>query len=207
MPDPRTQEMQKKQGPESGLKPVPSIEFVTHQLSIGDLNDLCDATEDAIKAGGGFGWIHLPNRNLLERFWQGVLAMPARMLFVARLDGTICGAAQLILPPRSNEAQAYAVQLSGLFIAPWARGQGLSRRLLEYMEKTAQRKGFAVINVDLRESQKAAIQLYESAHYELIGRHPYYAAADGEFLAGRYYCKLLQQLDQIDPASREENGF
>lgn len=191
---------------QTGLKPVPSVELVTQSLSIGDLNDLCDATEEAINAGGGFGWIHLPNRNLLERFWQGVLAMPARMLFVARLDNVICGAAQLILPPRSNEAQSYHVQLSGLFIAPWARGQGLSRRLLDHIEKTARRKGFAVINVDLRETQTAGIQLYDSAGYTLIGKNPCYAVVDGEFIAGRYYYKQIQQLDQIDPASREEEA-
>lgn len=171
--------------------------MVTNGLSVGDLNDLCDATEEAINAGGGFGWIHLPNRNLLERFWQGVLIMPARMLFVARLDGVICGAAQLCLPPRNNEAQSFNIQLSGLFISPWARGQGLSRRLLDYAEKTAMKKGFAVMNLDLRESQDAAIQLYESAGYELVGKNPHYAAVDGKFVAGRYYSKLLQPLENI----------
>ena len=194
--------MTSEQMQKTGLKPVPSVEWVSQPLSIGDLNDLCDATEDAINAGG-FGWIHLPNRNLLERFWQGVLAMPARMLFVARLDNVICGAAQLILPPRSNEAQSYNTQISGLFIAPWARGQGLSRRLLDIVEKTATRKGFAVINIDLRETQDAAIQLYESANYTLIGKHPNYAVVDGKFVAGRSYYKLIQPLENIDPNNRD----
>jgi len=188
---------------QTALKPVPTVELVEQPLSIGDLNDLCDATEEAISAGGGFGWIHLPNRNLLERFWQGVLAMPARLLFVARLDNTICGAAQIILPTRSNEAQSYNVQLSGLFISPWARGQGLSRKLLDYIEKTVTKKGFAIINIDLRETQEAAIQLYESTGYQQIGRHPNYAVVDGQFIAGRYYFKQLQSLDKIDPETRE----
>ncbi len=190
----------------TGLKPVPSVELVTQPLSEGDLNDLCDATEDAIKAGGGFGWIQLPNRNLLERFWQGVLAMPQRLLFVARLDNVICGTAQLILPPRSNEAQAYHVQLTGLFIAPWARGQGLSRRLLDFVEKTAQHKSFAVINIDLRETQEAAIQLYESAGYNMIGEHPLYAVVNGKFVAGRSYYKQIQPIENIDPKAQEHNS-
>ena len=113
----------------SALKPIPSVELVTEPLSVGDLNDLCDATEAAIEAGGGFGWVQLPNRGLLERFWQGVLAMPVRMLFTARLDGVICGSAQIIRPPKNNEAQAFAATLTGLFISPWARGQGLSTAL------------------------------------------------------------------------------
>lgn len=189
--------MTSEQAQHTSLKPVPSVELITHALTIGDLNDLCDATEEAIQAGGGFGWIHLPNRNLLERFWQGVLIMPARMLFVARLDGVICGAAQLCLPPRNNEAQSFSAQLSGLFISPWARGQGLSRRLLDFTEKTAIKKGLAVINLDVRETQDAAIQLYESAGYQLVGRHPYYASVNGKLVAGRYYCKLLQPLENI----------
>lgn len=173
------------------LKPIPSVELVSGGLSPNDLNDLCDATEAAIEAGGGFGWVQLPNRDLLERFWQGVLAMPARMLFVARLDGVICGTAQLIRPPKNNEAQSFAAEISGLFIAPWARGQGLSRRLLDFVEKTALKEGYAVINLDLRETQEAGIKLYESTGYKLIGRHPYYARVKGQIVEGRYYYKVI----------------
>lgn len=177
--------------PQKSLKPIASVDVVTENLSVGDLNDLCDATEEAIEAGGGFGWIELPNRNILERFWQGVMAMPVRILLVARLDGVICGTAQLVRPPKNNEAQASSVTITGLFIAPWARGQGLSRRLLDLAEKTAMKEGFKVINLDIRETQAAAIKLYESNGYHLIGTHPYYALIDDQYVAGRYYYKQL----------------
>lgn len=177
--------------PKKSLKPVPMVEHITDSLSVADLNDLCDATEAAIEAGGGFGWIQLPNRDMLERFWQGVLAMPVRALFVARLDGVICGAAQLVRPPKNNEAQASSVTLTGLFVAPWARGQGLSRRLLDLVEKTAVKEGFKVINLDVRDTQTAAINLYESTGYHLVGHHPHYAIIDQKFVPGRYYYKLL----------------
>lgn len=173
------------------LKPIPTVEWVTEPLSVTDLNDLCDATDAAIEAGGGFGWIKMPNRDILERFWQGVIAMPARMLFVARLDGVICGGAQVIRPPKNNEAQAFTVQLTGLFISPWARGQGLSRRLIDFIERTVLKEGYAVINLDLRETQEAAISLYESTGYQLIGQHPYYARIGDKIVKGRYYYKLL----------------
>lgn len=177
--------------PQRSLKPVPSVERVTKSLSVGDLNDLCDATEAAIEAGGGFGWVELPNRGILEQFWNGVMAMPVRILLVARLDGVICGTAQLVRPPKNNEAQASSVTLTGLFIAPWARGQGLSRRLLDLAEKTALKEGFKIINLDLRETQVAAISLYERNGYHLIGTHPYYAFISDQYVAGRYYYKLL----------------
>lgn len=173
------------------LKPVPSVERITSRFSVSDLNDLCDSTETAIEAGGGFGWVNRPERDVLERFWQGVLAMPTRSLFVARLDGVICGAAQMIRPPGNNEAQAFAVQLTGLFVAPWARGQGLSRRLLDLVERTARREGFLVINLDVRVTQERAIRLYESSGYKLIGEHPCYGRVHETVVAGRYYYKAL----------------
>ncbi len=172
------------------LPPQPSIEHLT-TLHGTDLNDLCDATDAAIEAGGGFGWVKLPAREVLERYWQGVLAMPQRMLFVARLDTVICGTAQLVMPPRNNEAQSFAVHLTGNFVAPWARGHGLARMLLDGVEKAARKAGFSVINLDVRETQEAAIQLYEKKGYVQFGTHPYYARVDGQIVNGRYYYKVV----------------
>src|SRR3546814_4061744 len=53
-----------------------------------DLHDLCDAAEAAILHGGGFGWLSPPPRQAMEAYWQGVLLVPERELFVGRLDGT-----------------------------------------------------------------------------------------------------------------------
>lgn len=180
-------------------KPVTSVELVT-ELSQADLNDLCDATDEAIGAGGGFGWVKLPAREILERYWKGVLVMPQRMLFVARLDGVICGTAQLVMPPRNNEAQSFAVHLTTNFIAPWARNHGLARLLLEKAEHRAMEEGYAVINLDVRETMENAISLYESMGYVHCGTHPYYARIDGRIVRGRYYYKV------IDPQSLIQTG-
>lgn len=168
-----------------------AVELVGGSLSATDLDDLCDATDAAIKAGGGFGWIELPSREVLERFWQGVVAMPLRLLFVARLDGAVCGTCQLIRPTQNNEAQRHAAQLTGLFVTPWARGRGLSRMLLDRAEDEARKLGHSVINLDVRETMDTAIKLYESAGYQKIGTHPYYAKVGEQFIAGRYYTKNL----------------
>ncbi len=170
--------------------PVTSVEHVT-ALSEPDLNDLCDATDEAITAGGGFGWVTLPARDILERYWQGVLTMPARLLFVARLDDVICGTAQLVTPPRNNEAQSFAVTLTTNFVAPWARGHGLARKLLEIVEDKAREEGYAVINLDVRETLDKAISLYESMGYIHCGTHPYYARVDDQVIKGRYYYKVV----------------
>jgi ribosomal protein S18 acetylase RimI-like enzyme len=171
--------------------PVITVEFVTDSLETRDLNDLCDSTDAAIKSGGGFGWVELPARDILERFWQGVITMPGRFLFVARLDGVICGTCQLIKPPANNEAQAHAVQLTTTFVAPWARGHGIAQKLIEKAERIAQDEGFAVINLDVRETMQEAISLYEKLGYERYATHPDYARIKGKTIKGYFYYKTL----------------
>lgn len=172
------------------LPPVLKVERL-NALTVGDLNDLCDATNAAIESGGGFGWVHLPERGVLERYWQGVITMPSRILFVARLDGVICGTCQIVKPPQNDEAQSFSVQLTTNFVAPWARGHGLAKMLLDEVENYALEQGFSVINLDVRETMTAAISLYEKQGYTRIGIHPSYARIDGKILKGFYYYKIL----------------
>jgi ribosomal protein S18 acetylase RimI-like enzyme len=176
----------------SNLTPNIKIEHLREELAYNDLQDLCDATDSAIENGGGFGWINLPARETLERYWQGVIVMPQRHLFVARHDDIICGTCQLIKQPMNNEAQSHIMQLNTHFVAPWARGYGLARMLLQRAEKQALKEGASVINLDVRETQDMAIALYESEGYDQCGTHPAYAYVDGSFIQGRYYMKLLE---------------
>lgn len=173
--------------------PSVTVEMVTENLSKPDLNDLCDATDAAIEEGGGFGWVHVPERDSLERYWQGVITAPTRWLFIARLDGVICGTTQLIVPPHNNEAQSHAVQMTTHFVAPWARGRGLSRMLLEAVEEQARVKGYSVINLDVRKTMAKAIALYESMGYLKFGEHPYSVQVNGEAVPSLYYYKVIDR--------------
>lgn len=159
-----------------------------------DLEDLCDAADAAILDGGGFGWVSKPPRHVLERYWKGVLLVPERTLVVGRLDGVIAGSAQLQRPPRYNEAQSHAAQLTGAFVAPWARGHGLARMLTDAVEEAAVEAGFRVLTLDIRETQSAAIALYESCGFRRWGTNPHYAWVQDSFVAGHYYSKLLTAL-------------
>ncbi len=152
----------------------------------GDLEDLCQATVAAIEDGGGFGWVEAPARQVLESYWKGVLLVPERTLFVARLNGTICGSVQLVAPPRNNEAQSFAAQLTGNFLAPWSRGHGLARRMVETIEEAARAAGFAILNLDVRATQEAAIRLYETIGFQRWGTHPAYARVDGKVIPGHF---------------------
>ena len=157
-----------------------------------DLQALCEATDAAIIEGGGFGWIEPPGRRALESYFRGVLLMPERLLFLARLDGIIVGSAQLVRPPRNNEAQAFAASLMHSFVAPYARGHGLARLMTRKVEDAARGLGFLMLNLDVRETQLAAIRLYEGCDYQRWGEHPAYARVEGKLVRGLFYCKRLR---------------
>ena len=131
-----------------------------------DLQELCDATEEAISAGGGFGWISPPALRTLQNYWKGVLLIPERTLIVGRLDSVVAGSVQLIKPTKNNEAQAHSCVLSTFFFAPWARGFGLAKAVFEKAEEKAKKDGFKVITLEVRETQHRAIQLYERSSYD-----------------------------------------
>jgi ribosomal protein S18 acetylase RimI-like enzyme len=157
-----------------------------------DLNALCEATDAAIIDGGGFGWVNPPGRRALETYFRGVLLVPERELFVARLNGEIVGSAILVRPPRNNEAQAFAASLMHSYIAPYARGHGLARMLTQAVEDRARELGYHVLNLDVRETQTVAIAMYESHGYVRWGAHPEYALVRGKSVTGLFYYKRLR---------------
>lgn len=172
--------------------PVAAVSIdIVDKLTPADLSDLCDATDAAIEAGGGFGWLVPPPREVMERYWKGTLVVPERHLLLARLDGVVCGAVQLVEPSRHNEAQAFSATLLAAFIAPWARSRGAGRKLTETAEQLAAELGYKVLQLDVRESQDAAIRMYESLGYVRWGLNPAYALVDGRLVGGYYYSKTL----------------
>ncbi len=173
----------------------PSHFLVEHvqELDDDDLAALCEATDAAIIEGGGFGWVNPPGRRALESYYRGIVLVPERELLVARMDGIIVGSAHLVKPPRNNEAQAFAAHLMHAFVAPYARGHGLARMLTEGVEARARELGYHVLNLDVRETQTAAIHMYESLGFERWGTQPDYAMVRGKVIQGFYYSKRLRQ--------------
>lgn len=183
------------------VQPQRLIERIT-EFTEDDLHALCEATSAAIIDGGGFGWVNPPGIMALETYFRGVLLVPERELFVARLNGMIVGSAHLVRPPRNNEAQSHAAQLMHAYIAPYARGHGLARSLTMGVEERARELGYHVLNLDVRETQEAAIRLYESLGFERWGVHPDYAFVRGQTVRGFFYTKRLRR----PGARRAQNG-
>ncbi len=176
--------------PRAEIRPMVSVEQVS-ALDEDDLHALCEAASAAIIEGGGFGWINPPEIGTLASYFRGVLLVPERELIVGRLNGVIVASAQLVLPPRNNEARQHSVSLMHSFTAPYARGHGIGRVIVRRAEERARALHCYVINLDVRETQEAAIRLYESMGYVRWGVHPAYARVRGQTVRGIYYYKVL----------------
>ena len=157
----------------------------------GELAELCEATVEAIRGGIGFGWVQPPARHRLEAYWRGVLLVPERELFIGRVDGAVGGSVQLVKPVPNFEAGHFAAHIDTHFVAPWARGHGLARHLLDAAEAEARAEGFSVMRLDVRATQTRAIALYESCGFERWGTLDRYHKVDGEMIAGHFYAKDL----------------
>ena len=157
----------------------------------GELVDLCAAMVAAIEDGIGFGWVTPPPRHRLEAYWRGVILVPERVLLLGHVDGSVAGSVQLIKPSANFEAGHFATHIDTHFVAPWARGHGLARLLLEAAETAARDAGFRVMRLDVRVIQERAIKLYESCGYERWGVLDRYHEVDGEMVAGAFFIKNL----------------
>ena len=157
-----------------------------------DLADLCNITEQAIKAGGGFGWLKAPTRGALIKYWKGTLLIPHRKLIVGRLNNVIAGTLQLIFHLPNNEAQQNIANIMSHFVAPWARGFGLAKEMINVAERKAIDLGSRFIHLDVRETQEAAIKLFKLKGYKQWGVNPHYAFVDGKNLKGYYFFKKLK---------------
>jgi ribosomal protein S18 acetylase RimI-like enzyme len=167
-----------------------SVETI-EQLTERDIHELSDAAEAAILSGGGFGWLSPPPKSVMEDYWRGVQMIPDRHLILARLDKVIAGSCQIVRPPKNNEAQNFACQLTTFFVAPWARGHGLAQMIVAEAEALAKSEGFAMINLDVRATQDRAIQSFEARNFKRYATNEYYAKVDGDYVPGYYYHKEL----------------
>ena len=100
-------------------------------------------------------------------------------------------------PGKSKETSAFACEVEAHFVAPWARGHGLAKALLEAAEREAAREGFSVIRLSVRESQHQAIQLYSECGYIEWGVMPHYEYINANMIAGHFFYKRLNPLSNL----------
>jgi ribosomal protein S18 acetylase RimI-like enzyme len=173
------------------------VEIVVERLESmqqNDIGDMCDAAEATMQDSFGFniGFSRFrPTREQLEAYFNGVIMVPERVLIVGRVDGVICGSIQLVKPLPSQETTSFVASVDNHFVAPWARGHGLARKLVEAAESEARHQGFSVLRLSVCAHREAAIKLYESCDYIRWGTLDKYELMAGEIVAGHFYYKDL----------------
>ncbi len=136
-------------------------------------------------------------RETLESYWNGVLMVPSRTLFVGKLDHAIAGSIQLVRPSKTKETSAFAASVEAHFVAPWARGHGLAKQLLDLAEREAAKDGFSVINISVRETQERALTIYREHGYSEWGTMPYYEYVNAGMVSGHFFYKKLEPISNL----------
>jgi ribosomal protein S18 acetylase RimI-like enzyme len=162
-----------------------------------DMQDLCDAAAETMKETLGFNLgrqVHSGKieKGMIQNYWEGVLLVPEIILFVARFEGVIAGAIQVVKPGPANQTSSFACAVENYFIAPWARGRGISNYLISFAEEEARALGYTVLRVSVRETRQAAIHVFEKRNYVKWGVLPKYEYDQGEIVAGYFYYKELK---------------
>jgi hypothetical protein len=143
-----------------------------------DLPREAEALYACVNAGGSIGFV-LPFAMAEARaFWNErvapSLAAGTRHLIVARVNGRLAGAVQLILDTPPN--QGHRCEASKLLVHPNARRQGVGRKLMVALERVARGEGRTLITLDARRGD-AAEPLYRGLGYEVAGIIPRYSRA------------------------------
>ena len=74
------------------------------------------------------------------------------------------------------------------------------------VEDEARRAGFTVLTLDVRETQEAAIKLYESLGYLKWGTNPFYARVNGRYVVGLHYLKTLDSGVTTGSTDQRQSG-
>ncbi len=93
---------------------------------------------------------------------------PFDKLYIADIDGHVCGYSNLRVVADEGEIERVAVY-------PGIRRHGLGSRLMEEMIRSASKTGVSYITLEVRTGNEPAISLYRSFGFEKIGtRKNYY---------------------------------
>jgi [ribosomal protein S18]-alanine N-acetyltransferase len=140
--------------------------FTIRDASKADIDGLCRLEAAAFQ-----------DDRLSSRSLRHLLTAPSARLRVARAGGAVVGY-HLILTRRGTQvARLYSIAVDAA-----QRGKGLATALMADAEAVARRAGRAVLRLEVRADNRAAIRLYERLGYRLIGRYQAYYADKADAL-------------------------
>ncbi|MCT6879550.1 MAG: GNAT family N-acetyltransferase [Commensalibacter sp.] len=174
----------------SSLLPQIQIDQVTEFQNEDDLHALCEALDAYILGGGYYKWIkNPPPRHLMENYLRGVLLVPEKILFIARLDGNIVGSCELKLPRKEKNSPHIGAFIDLFGIAPYARNVGVEALMLTKAEQTITQAGYPIVNIVIDETQQFNFDFYLQKGYIHWATHPYYRRIEGQIVKGLFLYK------------------
>jgi ribosomal protein S18 acetylase RimI-like enzyme len=143
-----------------------------------DVEGLAELLHAVVHEGASVSFILPFSMDEARVFWRDrvlpAVRQRARRLWVARLDGRIVGAVQLILDTPPN--QKHRAEIAKLLVHPEARRRGIARALMNAAESAAREERRTLITLDTRTGDRAE-PLYRSLGYEVAGIIPGYSKA------------------------------
>ena len=163
----------------------PGVVAAEHDVLVALLTDVVDG-------GASIGFLPPLSRDEASEFWRGVAAAVGegrRILYVARVDGTIVGSAQLDLVEKPNGR--HRAEVIKVMVLEGARRAGIGRALMLAIEEEARRRNRTTLVLDTRQGDPSE-RLYRSLGWQPAGVIPKYALnGDGGVDATVVYYKLL----------------
>ena len=133
---------------------APTEDLVVDRLRWWDLDDVQELERQLFGADPWTAW----------QFWSELARVPeSRWYVVARRGGRIVGYAGVFLVVPEADVQTIAVALE-------EQGRGTGRVLLGALIDRAQERGAAVLHLEVRADNAAAVALYEAAGFVPDGR-------------------------------------
>lgn len=164
-------------------------------LSAKEITELYQAARETIadnmSFSHGFNYPRIPEEEVLRRYFLGAMLVPEREQYICKLNGIVAGYLELLKASSNQITKTFAAEVVNHFVAPWARGTGIARKMLFFAEHSAKKAGISVIKLSVRETQVEARNLYEKSGYIHWGSCTRYEKIDERYIVGHYFYKEL----------------
>ncbi|EJW16362.1 GNAT family N-acetyltransferase [Paenibacillus alvei] len=158
------------------------------QLDEEVLHGLSSLLMDIVNDNASIGFLPPLDRKMAEDYWAEVL-QPGMRLWIAVVNGQVCGTIQLHLAQKPNAL--HRAEVAKLMVHPSQRRMGIAKGLLRIVEDCAHDEARSLLVLDTREGDPSNL-LYHSNGYIEAGRIPEFAkSADGSYHATVIYYKKL----------------
>ncbi|SON52924.1 GNAT family N-acetyltransferase [Vibrio tapetis] len=147
---------------------------------------------DCVSNGASVGFLTPIDRKEITAYWQGVnddVTRDNRKIWLAVEDGEPLGVVQLSLCSKRNGQHRGEVEK--LMVKTSARGQGISKMLMQTLEQRSVELGLSLLVLDTRKGDVAS-NLYRKLGYIESGEIPQFAlSSNGDLDATVIFYKLI----------------